>query len=143
MSINIEKQNNKLFIKVALRERKKIEKVKVFNSEDAVKLALKEFDIKDSKKIKLISKPPHDLMNNTTNLIGTWIFELQKEKPVDIPKKSVIIDEPKIEAEHPIFEEPKEEASLFSEPLPYGLKSTVTKTKAKKKKTTKKKKIEE
>ena len=75
---------------------------------------------------------------------GTYVFRI-KEKIVDILKKPVIIDKPKIEAETPVIEESKKEASLISETLPSGLKSTTKKTKttARRKRTTRKKKTEE
>jgi hypothetical protein len=140
MNINLEKKENKIILKVALKFRGKRGETRNFTNADA-----KNWITQNNPEIKLgnIVSAPSKPINNVDRLTGVWTFELQKEKPVDIPKKSVIIDEPKIEAEHPIIEEPKEEASLFSEPLPYGLKSTATKTKAKKKRTTKKKKIEE
>ena len=140
MNINLEKKEDKIILKVALVFRGKRGETKTFTNSDA------EMWIKQNHpEIKLgkITSSPSKCLHNSNRLSGEWIFELQKEKPVDIPKKSVIIDEPKIEAEHPIIEEPKEEASLFSEPLPYGLKSTAKKTTAKKKRTTKKKKTEE
>ena len=140
MNINLQQKEGKVVLEVSLRFRGKRGKTKAFTDSDAIN-----WITQNNPEIKLgnIVSAPSKPINNVDRLTGVWTFELQKEKPVDIPKKSVIIDELKIEAEHPIIEEPKEEASLFSESLPYGLKSTATKTKAKKKRTTKKKTTEE
>lgn len=142
MNIEINKKGNKISIKAALRERQKIEKVKEFTTKNARSAIIEKFGLEFIKNAKLISRPPHDLANNTINLQGEWVFELEEKKPLDNQKESVRI-EPQIEAETPLVEESEPEASLFSEPLPYGLKSTAKKTTAKKKRTTKKKKIEE
>lgn len=85
----------------------------------------------------LSSKSSGDLDKYLDN--GVYVLKFE-EKPVDILEESVIINEPKIEAETPKIEEPKKEASLTSETLPYGLKSTA---KTKKKRSTRKKKTEE
>ena len=140
MNIKLQKKEGKVVLEVSFKFRGKRGKTKAFTNSDAINwIAQNNPEIKLGDIISAPSRP----INNVDRLTGVWTFDLQKEKPVDIPKKSVIIDEPKIEAEHPIIEEPKLEASLVSETLPYGLKSTAKKTRTKKKKTTKKKKIEE
>jgi len=142
MKIESSKQGEKIILKVSLPERKKTESVIKYTTSDAISLVSKKYNLKESDNITVVSAPAHDLMNHTINLSGEWAFELKKEKPLDIPKKTVKIEQQIVEAIPPT-EEIKKEASLFSEPLPYGLKSTATKTKAKKKKTTKKKTTEE
>ena len=144
MNIKLEQKENKIILNVALKFRGKRGKTQIFSDANAI-----EWINKNHPEIKLgeIVSSPSRSINNVDRFNGTWTFDLQKEKTVDIKKKSVIIDEPKIEAEHPIVEESKKEASLTSETLPYGLKSTTTKTTkkttAKKKRTTRKKKTEE
>ena len=140
MNINLEQKEDKIILKVALKFRGKRGETKTFTNADA-----KKWINQNHPEIKLgkITSCPTKGLHNSNRLSGEWVFELQKEKPVDIPKKSVRMVTPKIEAEHPIIEEPKKEASLTSETLPYGLKSTTKKTTAKKKRTTKKKKTEE
>ena len=133
MNINLQQKEDKVILEVSLQFRGKRGKTKAFTVSDAINwITQNNPEIKLGNIISAPSKP----IDNVDRLTGVWTFELQKEKPVDIPKKSVIIDEPKIEAEPPIVEEPKEEASLSSEPLPYGLKSTRTRKKKKTKKET-------
>lgn len=142
MKIESSKQGEKIILKVSLPERKKTESVIKYTTSDAISLVSKKYNLKESDNITVIAAPSHDLMNHTINLSGEWAFELKKEKPLDIPKKPAKIEQQIVEAIPPA-EETKKEASLSSEPLPYGLKSTVKKTTAKKKKTTKKKITEE
>lgn len=98
------------------------------------------------------SKSSGDLNRFSDN--GVYVFRIE-EKPIDIQKESVRIVPQKVEAA-PVtvkkviveVEEPKKEASLPSEPLPYGLKSTAVikakpKPKAKKKRAAKNKTTEE
>ena len=105
-----------------------------------VKMVVEKFNLKEY--TFLSSKSSESLSKHSSS--GVYVFKID-EKPVDISKKSVTINKPKVEAETPTIEESKKEASLDSETLPYGLKSTATKTKTtvKKKRTTRKKKTEE
>lgn len=140
MNIKLEQKENKIILNVTFKFRGKRGKNQVFSDINAI-----EWINKQHPEIKLgeIVSSPSRSINNIDRFTGTWIFNLQKDKPLDTFKKSVTIDTPKIEAEHPIIEEPKKQASLTSETLPYGLKSTAKKTTTKKKRTTRKKKTEE
>ena len=139
MKVKVTKKKNKIIFEVNTSGRKRTKKYHILLKDMINTLSTRE----DLTNYSLVTSESHgDLLPSMTS--ARYVFE---KKAVDIEKKSVIIDEPKIEAEHPIIEEPKKEASLTSETLPYGLKSTTTKTTkkttAKKKRTTKKKTTEE
>ena len=131
MNITLEQKKDKVFLTVAFQFRGKRGETKVFTDSNALHwIASKHPQIKLG---KLLSRPSKGT-NNIDRLNGTWIFELYKEKPIDILKDNVKINTIKIEAESPTKEQ-KNEASL-----PNGLKKI---TKTKRKRATKKKTTEE
>jgi hypothetical protein len=138
VNIQLEQKQEKIYLKVNLPFRGKRGKGKSFSTADAINwIKTNHTDVKLG---KIVSSPPKAL-NNLKRLQGEWIFELEKEKPLDIPVNYVKINIPIVEAEFPPLvdkeEEPKEEkASLSSEELPNGFKKV-------KRKRTKKKKTEE
>ena len=131
MKITIDKNENTITLKVSLKFRGKRGEIKYFRKSDLddwIKRNHSELKIE-----KIIEQPAKPL-NNVDRLNGTWVFGLQKEKPVDILKDNVKIQEIEKEAESPVQEQ-KNEASL-----PNGLKKI---TKTKRKRAPRKKKIEE
>ena len=107
-----------------------------YNVDDILKMIKSEHDLENYNFLQNESSGVVD----STNTEGTYIF---KKKTIDILNNNVKINQIKIEADAPVSKEQKKEASLTSETLPYGLKSTAKKTTTRKKRTTRKKKTEE
>ena len=144
MNVIFEQKQDTILLSVTLPFRGKRGENKFFSTQDAL-IWLKE-NHPEVKIGKLISAPTKAI-NNIKRLQGEWVFELEKEKPLDIPVDYVKIDIPIVKAEFPPLvdeEKPKtEKASLSSKDLPNGFKKTAPKAKTKKKRTTRKKKTEE
>jgi hypothetical protein len=140
MNVKFEQKKDKILLNVTLPFRGKRGENKFFSTADALNWLKQNHP--EVKVGKLISSPVKAI-NNIKRLQGEWVFELEKEKPLDIPVNYVKIDIPIVEAEFPPLvdeEKPKaKKASLSSNDLPNGFKKTTPKTKAKKKRTTKKK----
>ena len=136
--MNIEQEidgNEKIFtVQVINRSTSKKINISIGDVENTIRsrynLIKEEYDF-------LTNKSSGKLTNSTPS--GKYIFQ---KKVIDIADDSVTIDKI-IEAESHSVKEQTKEASLTSETLPYGLKSTTKKTTTKKKRTTKKKITEE
>lgn len=156
-NLSVKKDGDKIRFTFSVSNRSRTKKIN-YSLEDVLNIIKKSHDLENFIFLKNESSGIIDNVNTS----GVYVFKRKVsnqlpqepiEKPLDIQKKSVRI-EPQIVQSKPlqakstlydpiVIEETKEEIDTFSETLPYGLKSTATKTKAKKKRTTKKKKIEE
>ena len=98
MNVKFEQKKDKIFLNVTLLFRGKRGKSKFFSTADALNWLKQNHP--EVKVGKLVSSPVKAI-NNIKTLQGEWVFELEKEKPLDIPVNYVKIDIPIVEAELP------------------------------------------
>ena len=128
MNINLEHDKNKITLNVVLKFRGKHGTSKSFTNHDARFWIAENYP---NLKIGNVISSPSKCLHNLNRLNGTWVFELQKEKHVDILDKSVKISET------------KKDIPSTHKTLPNGLKKIESKPKPKRKRAARKKKTEE